>query len=110
LSDKRKGEEDKEEQLAKMANDDVIKDNTVKAEVSNESKKHSSKKKQKNNKRGKATNADDHDNDGDEATIQRKKSKISYAPSIVQLQKLGQKKKKLNAKISKPRRMKITGM
>ena len=43
LSDKRKGEEDKKEQDAKMATDDVIKENAVKAEVSNESKK---KKKQ----------------------------------------------------------------
>lgn len=110
LSDKRKGEEDKKEQDATMATDDVIKDNTVKAEVSNESKKQGSKKKQKNFKRGKASNADNHDDDGDEATIQRKKSKISYAPNNVQLQKSGQNKKKVNAKISKPRRMKITGM
>lgn len=107
LSDKRKGEEDKKEQDAKMATDDVIKENAVKAEVSNESKK---KKKQQNFKRGKASNVDDRDDDGGEATIQRKKSKISYAPNNVQLQKSGQRKKKVNAKISKPRRMKITGM
>ena len=109
LSDKRKGEEDKKEQDAKMATDDVTKENAVKAEVSNESKK-ADKKKQKNFKRGKASNVDDRDDDGDEATIQRKKPKISYAPNNVQLQKSGQKKKKVNAKISKPRRMKITGM
>jgi hypothetical protein len=109
LSDKRKGEEDKKEQQAEMASDEVIKDDTVKLEVSNDSKQQGTKKNNKNKKRGKVSGADDRDNDGGEATLPRKKSKVSYAPSNVQLQKSGHKKKK-NAKISKPRRMKISGM
>jgi hypothetical protein len=113
LSDKRKGEEGQKGQQSEMATDHVIKDDTLNIEASIMSKQQGIKKNQKNNKRGKASNinSDDIDDDGGEkATLTQKKFKISHAPNNMQLQKSGQKKKRMNAKISKPRRMKITGM
>ena len=47
------------------------------------------------------------DEDEDEIIPQKKSKKMSY-PNLHQVQK--SKKKKTNAKVTKPRRMKITGM
>jgi hypothetical protein len=113
LSDKRKGEEVQKEQQSEMATDHMIEDDTLNIEASNKRKQQGIKKNQKNNKRGKASNmvGNDIDDDGGEkATRTRKKFKTSHAPNNVQIQRSGQKKKRINAKISKPRRMKITGM
>lgn len=104
LSDKRKGEEEKKEQLDERVMDEAVKDDKLNVVVSEVGKQHQQvgkMKEKKNSKRGK---------DGcNEMTAQRKKLKVSYAPSNVQLQK-SQNKVKKNAKISKPRRMKLTGM
>mmetsp|Transcript_3393 Transcript_3393/g.7487 ORF Transcript_3393/g.7487 Transcript_3393/m.7487 type:complete len:785 (-) Transcript_3393:133-2487(-) len=106
LSDKRKGEEDKKQD--EKATDDV-KDDTMKVAAGGDEKKvdagsnnkpSTKKKMQKRKKRRPASK------DGDEQKIPQKKSKISYPD--VQAQKL--QKNKTNAKISKPRRMKVTGM
>ena len=110
LSDKRKGEEVQKEQQSEMATDHMIEDDTLNIEASMKSKQQEI---QKNNKRGKASKVDSDDNDDDgseKASLTHKKFKISHAPNSLQLQRSGQKKKRANAKVSKPRRMKITGM
>jgi hypothetical protein len=111
LSDKRKGVEEKKEQPDEIVMDEAIKDDKLKLVVSELGKQHQQvgkMKEKKNNKRGKSSKVNDEDG-GNKMTAQRKKSKISYGPSNVQLQK-SQNKVKKNAKMSKPRRMKITGM
>jgi ribosomal RNA methyltransferase Nop2 len=109
LSDKRKGEEEKKEQLDEIVMDEAVKDDKLKVgEVGKQHQQVGKMKEKKNNKRGKSSKVNDEDG-GNEMTAQRKKSKISNAPSNVQLQK-SQNKVKKNAKMSKPRRMKITGM
>ncbi|KAL7540442.1 hypothetical protein ACHAXR_010123 [Thalassiosira sp. AJA248-18] len=106
LSDKRKGEEDKKEG-EKATTEEVVKDDTVKVDAAggNDKKNESSKKKKKKRKIIRASNDDANDNNDDH--MARKKSKISYPD--VQAQKNNQKKK-TNAKVTKPRRFKITGM
>ena len=97
LSDKRHGEaEKKEEEAAKEAAGETAK--AVTAEPKAEDKKRSEKKK----KRVKKFRRNE---DNDEQQVVRKKSKMSI-PNV-QVQK---STKKTNAKVSKPRRMKITGM
>jgi ribosomal RNA methyltransferase Nop2 len=109
LSDKRKGEEEKKEQLDEIVTDEAVKDDILTlGEVGKQHQQVGKMKEKKNNKRGKSSKVNDEDG-GNEMTAQRKKSKISNAPSNVQLQK-SQNKVKKNAKMSKPRRMKITGM
>eukprot|EP00577_Skeletonema_sp_RCC1716_P009062 CAMPEP_0113431068 /NCGR_PEP_ID=MMETSP0013_2-20120614/33372_1 /TAXON_ID=2843 ORGANISM="Skeletonema costatum, Strain 1716" /NCGR_SAMPLE_ID=MMETSP0013_2 /ASSEMBLY_ACC=CAM_ASM_000158 /LENGTH=680 /DNA_ID=CAMNT_0000320005 /DNA_START=35 /DNA_END=2077 /DNA_ORIENTATION=+ /assembly_acc=CAM_ASM_000158 len=97
LSDKRHGEaEKKEEEAAKEAAGETAK--AVTAEPKADDKKRSEKKK----KRVKKFRRNE---DNDEQQVVRKKSKMSI-PNV-QVQK---STKKTNAKVSKPRRMKITGM
>ena len=109
LSDKRKVEEDKQ-QAEKAAS--KVKDDTMKIEPGNGARKmadvggnnqQSAKKKHKGKKRGKKPKVDD---GKDEQDIPRKKSKIS-APNV---QPGNFQKKKTNAKVTKPRRFKVTGM
>ena len=109
LSDKRKGEEEKKTEKAK----DEVKDDATKAEAGNDkkdqqqqsSKKKKSKKPKGKRSRGKGASHDDAEGDDNEQA--RKKTKMSIAPNVQAQQN---QKKKTNAKISKPRRMKITGM
>lgn len=106
LSDKRKGDHDKkqvaeegvtnEEEVAVTA--DVKKGAAV---VEDDSQKSKNRKKQKEKKRGIKSK----DEDVHETKQQAKRSKNSYPP--VQPQ---QKKKKTNAKVNKPRRVKVNGM
>jgi len=107
LSDKRKGEEVKE-QAEKAAGD--VKDDPPKVQVGDKKKvdagrnsKPNTKKKPKGKKRRPAPR----DEDGKvEQNVSHKKAKMSFPDK--NSQKL--QKKKTNAKVSKPRRMKITGM
>lgn len=111
LSDKRKGEEEKEEQLDEIVMDEAVKDDKLKlGEVGKQHQQVGKMKEKKNNKRGKSSKVNDEDGGNNEMTAQRKKSKVSYAPSNVQHLQKSQNKVKKNAKVSKPRRMKITGM
>ena len=112
LSDKRKGEEDKKE-AEKMAGDVKEKDDKKvksggkdgKVDGEGGSKQQSSKKKKQKGKKKRSNDVSK--DEGDESdNVPRKKSKMSVAPS----QNKAQKKKKTNAKMTKPRRMKVTGM
>ena len=105
LSDKRKGEEDKKDADKAL---DKVEDETMKKKVDDAGamKQQGEKKKYKmpkKKKRGKAS-ADGDDNDGE--NVARKKSKIS-TPDV---RGQNSQKKKTNAKMTKPRRMKNTGM
>ena len=103
LSDKRKGVDDKKQAADEGVPADVevtdVPDDKKPAVVEDDSK---DTKRKKGSKR---KNTSDSDDDNDNRKTQKKNSKISYP--AVQPQ---QKKKKTNAKVSKPRRMKITGM
>lgn len=101
MSDKRKGEEDK----TQVANSqDEVKDDTTTAAV-DDNKLPIGRQMQKGKKRKDASKVDA-DDIGEERSTQ-KRSKISVAPNV-QVKK--STKKKTNAKMAKPRRMKITGM
>lgn len=106
ISDKKKGEEDKEKAEKAAAN---VKDDTLKVQAGGDKKKVDAGRSNKKSKRpkGKKRRPLSKDGDGkDEQNVPHKKSKISYPD--VQSQK--NQKKSTNAKISKPRRMKVTGM
>lgn len=109
LSDKRKGEEEKKAEEAT----DEVKDDAVKVKAGDDKKdkqQQSSKKNKKNQKgkkRGKGSSQDDAEGDDNEKSMPRKKTKMSVAPKV---QAQSNQKKKTNAKMTKPRRMKITGM
>ncbi len=97
LSDKRHGEAEKKEEAAvKEAAGETA---TTEAETKVEDNKRSEKKKKRVKKFRK-------NESNDEERVVRKKSKMSI-PNV-QVQK--STKKKTNAKVSKPRRMKVTGM
>jgi len=117
LSDKRKGveEEDKNEQTAEKASNEVeaVDAMEVEGDKSEEKKivgaggqnqQQNAKKRKGKKKRG--SNDRTRNDDGP----RNKSKKISYAPRAEQQVQNVQKKKKTNAKVSKPRRMKITGM
>ena len=97
LSDKRLGEAEKKEEAV---NEAVAEASKAEKETSNadNDKKMSEKKKKRGKKHRKESGAD-------EQQVVRKKSKMSI-PNV-QVQK---SRKKTNAKVSKPRRIKITGM
>jgi hypothetical protein len=105
LSDKRKGEEEKKTEVKEGATNDEEMSGNVElkkvAVVADEENKHDKK-----NQRGKKRDIDSKDTTDDQNMAQKKRHKISY-PSI-QPQKT--QKKKTNAKVSKPRRIKINGM
>ena len=96
LSDKRHGEAEKKEEVAAK---EAVETSKAETEAEVEDNKRSEKKK----KRVKKFRRNE---DRDEQQVVRKKSKMSI-PNV-QVQK--STKKKTNAKVSKPRRMKITGM
>jgi ribosomal RNA methyltransferase Nop2 len=96
LSDKRHGEAEKKEEVAAK---EAVETSKAETETEVEDNKRSEKKK----KRVKKFRRNE---DRDEQQVVRKKSKMSI-PNV-QVQK--STKKKTNAKVSKPRRMKITGM
>lgn len=106
LSDKRKGEDDKKNAAnqgvaADVDVTDAPKEPTpslIKDDNQNVNKKHKGKKR----KHESGSNSDSEQ----KAQKKKKNSKISY-PAVQPSQ---QKKKKTNAKVSKPRRFKITGM
>jgi ribosomal RNA methyltransferase Nop2 len=102
LSDKRKGEEDKKQPTEEGVPADVEVTGAPKekkpALVEDDNKQ--SKKKKQGKKRSNESQDDDR-----QKKAQKKSSKISI-PSV----QPQQKKKKTNAKVSKPRRIKITGM
>jgi len=101
LSDKRKGVDDKA--VTENAQDEV-KDESMKVGMDG-NKNHSTRQVQKGKKRGQASKVDADDN-GEQSNL-HKRSKISVAPNA---QGPKSKNKKTNAKMTKPRRMKITGM
>jgi len=105
LSDKRKGEDDKKIEVQEGATNDEEMSGNVElkkvAVVADEEVKHD-KKKQRGKKRG----IDSKDTTDDQNLAQKKRHKISY--HTIQPQK--NQKKKNNAKVSKPRRIKINGM
>lgn len=114
LSDKRKGvdEEDTKKSLDAVEADDATeseksgeKEND-KDDADGERSKQLGAKKKKGKKKRRKTTADGGNDDNERA--RKKSKKISYAPTLQRAQ--GQKKKKTNAKVTKPRRMKITGM
>ena len=95
LSDKRHGEAEKKEEAVKEAVGDTTKAETeteVEENMRSEKKKKRIKKFRRNE-------------DRDEQQVVRKKSKMSIPNAQVK-----KSTKKTNAKVSKPRRMKITGM
>lgn len=101
LSDKRKGEDDKA--MTENAHGEV-KDESMKVGVDGKNNQ-STRQMQKGKKRGQASKVDA-DDDAEQNNL-HKKSKISVAPNA---QGPKSKNKKTNAKMTKPRRMKITGM
>ncbi len=108
LSDKRKGEEEKKKEEAEQAAGEKVEDDAKDGKKKADEGKAGVKKKQKGKKRGNASKDEIVNDDGkDETSRPHKKSKISYAPNV---QAQSSKKKKTNAKMTKPRRMKITGM
>lgn len=100
LSDKRKGEE-----VQRQAEKAAEKVEDGKKEENEEVEQGGRKKKTKKPKGKKRVAAEDEE--GDAPNVLRKKGKMSY-PNAAQAQK--SQKKKTNAKVTKPRRMKITGM
>jgi hypothetical protein len=103
LSDKRKGEDDKKQAPEEgVAADAEVTDEPVTKPAVVEDEGKTTKRKQKGKKR--SNNEAEPKDDNDQKT-QKKRSKISYP--AVQPQ---QKKRKTNAKVSKPRRYKINGM
>mmetsp|Transcript_29101 Transcript_29101/g.58679 ORF Transcript_29101/g.58679 Transcript_29101/m.58679 type:complete len:812 (-) Transcript_29101:51-2486(-) len=108
LSDSRKGEEDKKKEDA-SSND--VEGNEVeakgeKSKAENNSKSNENKHKNSKKKKGKKRSEASTDEINAEEKVSKKRAKISY-PTI---KKQNQQKKKTNAKITKPRRMKVTGM
>jgi len=108
LSDSRKGEEDKKKEDA-TSND--VEGNEVeakgeKSKAENNSKSNENKHKNSKKKKGKKRSEASTDEINAEEKVSKKRAKISY-PTI---KKQNQQKKKTNAKITKPRRMKVTGM
>ena len=101
LSDKRKGEEDKSKAESVPGE---VKDDSTKV-AANDDTQQNTKRTPKGKKRGQESKVDDDDND--EQHNLHKKSKISIAPNA---QASKSKNKKSNAKMTKPRRMKISGM
>lgn len=102
LSDKRKGEEEKKARGQEGATNDEEMSGTVETEkvaVVDDEEIKRDKKKERVKKRG-------IDSRDDQNVAQKKRHKISY-PAI-QPQKT--QKKRTNAKVSKPRRIKINGM
>lgn len=97
LSDKRHGEAEKKEQEA--VKEAVGETAALETETKVEDNKRSEKKKKKRVKKFRRNE------DNSEDQVVRKKSKMSI-PNVPQKST----KKKTNAKVSKPRRMKITGM
>lgn len=103
LSDKRKGEEDKKQPTEEGVPADVEVTGAPKEKkpaLVEDDNKQSKKKKKQGKKRRNESEDDDR-----QKKAQKKSSKISI-PSV----QPQQKKKKTNAKVSKPRRIKITGM
>jgi len=114
LSDKRKGVEEKTDQAAEKSSDkvevgnasqDAIEKKKVGTETGESPQQHKKRKTGKK-KRGKPSSDGNDSNNEDEP---KRSKKISYAPTVTPVQKV-QNKKKTNAKVTKPRRMKITGM
>merc|ERR1712127_554390 len=114
LSDKRKGVEEKTDQAAEKSSDkvevgnasqDAIEKKKVGTETG-ESPQQRKKRKTGKKKRGKPSSDGNDSNNEDEP---KRSKKISYALTVTPVQKV-QNKKKTNAKVTKPRRMKITGM
>ncbi len=103
LSDKRKGEEEKAQ--AETVHVDDATDDTTKVGSDVDNEKSTGRRMKKGKKREQKSKVDINDNG--EENYAHKRSKISVAPTM-QVQK--SKNKKFNAKMTKPRRMKITGM
>ncbi|KAL3789223.1 hypothetical protein HJC23_002808 [Cyclotella cryptica] len=102
LSDKRKGEEDNKAEVQEVSTSDekvAEKVEMKKVSMAADDNEKNAKKKQLRKKRG----LDYKDNEDDKHVAQKKRHKISY-PAIQP------QKKKTNAKVSKPRRIKINGM
>jgi len=95
LSDKRHGETGKKEEAV----DEAVEITSIEETDPNSDDKKTSEKKNEMGKKHRK------ENDIDEHRFARKKSKMSVP--TVQVQK---RRKKTNAKVSKPRRIKITGM
>lgn len=110
LSDKRKGEDEKkgEEATDEVAEENVEKVQTKEKEMADTGKETQGAKKKKKQK-GKKRRTPSKDGDaGDD--IPRKKSKMSHNPNVGKAQTAKKNKNKTNAKMNKPRRMKVTGM
>eukprot|EP00584_Thalassiosira_punctigera_P004225 CAMPEP_0172530066 /NCGR_PEP_ID=MMETSP1067-20121228/3926_1 /TAXON_ID=265564 ORGANISM="Thalassiosira punctigera, Strain Tpunct2005C2" /NCGR_SAMPLE_ID=MMETSP1067 /ASSEMBLY_ACC=CAM_ASM_000444 /LENGTH=932 /DNA_ID=CAMNT_0013314209 /DNA_START=224 /DNA_END=3022 /DNA_ORIENTATION=- len=118
LSDNRKEEDKKEEAAAEKSSNEVETDDATKSAAAGSNDKKvdaegGSQRQDAKTKKGKKKRGKPPVENGDvDRTTARKSKKMSYAPRATQqaAQNVPKKKKKTNAKVTKPRRMKITGM